>query len=305
MYNLTTAMSLIDLKKELSIPTSDMFITDANNTNVGKNSGKEHTDTMEDRDTIEDVDTIEDKDLIDDLHLSESSLVVDLHTLEETPILRNEKVVVQNMIMEKSKDHRINMPANAKENEIPEIHPVIHIFENSQEEAENIDIEEDFTHVLSDKTTSQPERSPKLINSRGSLSQLGEHSTVLASLKAPDNEVAEGQNQEEHPGQYHELHPGQYHELHPGQYHETKQQEEKVPDNLGVENVTVDFEHGHESRIYNVQANAGDFIIGEVGKIDIHSGQTLQGVRYTALEGEVDEAQILDILEKYFGARTR
>ena len=30
-----------------------------------------------------------------------------------------------------------------------------------------------------------------------------------------------------------------------------------------------------------------------------------QGVRYTALEGEVDEAQILDILEKYFGARTR
>jgi len=135
----------------------------------------------------------------------------------------------------------------------------------------------------------------------------------LASLKAPDNKVAEGQDHEEHPGQYYEdhpgqyseLHPGQYHEVHPGQYHETEQQKEKEHDNLGVENVTVDFEHGHESRIYNVQANAGDFIIGEVGKIDINSGQTLQGVRYTALEGEVDEAQILDILEKYFGARTR
>ena len=30
----------------------------------------------------------------------------------------------------------------------------------------------------------------------------------------------------------------------------------------------------------------------------------LQGVRYTAVEGEVDQAQISDILERYFGART-
>ena len=30
------------------------------------------------------------------------------------------------------------------------------------------------------------------------------------------------------------------------------------------------------SRTYDVRANAGDFIIGEVGRIDINSGQTLE-----------------------------
>merc|ERR1719264_334198 len=74
-----------------------------------------------------------------------------------------------------------------------------------------------------------------------------------------------------HSGQYHEVNPGQYSEVHPGQYHE--------------------------------QASAGDFILGEVGRID-NSGQTLQGVRYTAVEGEVDEARITEILNRYFGART-
>ena len=32
----------------------------------------------------------------------------------------------------------------------------------------------------------------------------------------------------------------------------------------------------NESRIYNVRANAGDFIIGEAGRIDINSGQTVE-----------------------------
>ena len=32
----------------------------------------------------------------------------------------------------------------------------------------------------------------------------------------------------------------------------------------------------NESRIYNVRANAGDFIIGEAGRIDINSGETLE-----------------------------
>jgi hypothetical protein len=31
-----------------------------------------------------------------------------------------------------------------------------------------------------------------------------------------------------------------------------------------------------ETKIYNVQAKAGEFIIGEVGKINLNSGQTLQ-----------------------------
>ena len=75
----------------------------------------------------------------------------------------------------------------------------------------------------------------------------------------------------------------------------------------------------NQSRIYNVRANAGDFIIGEAGRIDINSGQTLevgmvrlltvitrltlQGVRYTAVESEVDYEKIKEILERYFGAR--
>ena len=36
----------------------------------------------------------------------------------------------------------------------------------------------------------------------------------------------------------------------------------------------------NESRIYNVRANAGDFIIGEAGRIDINSGQTLEVGNY-------------------------
>ena len=38
----------------------------------------------------------------------------------------------------------------------------------------------------------------------------------------------------------------------------------------------------NESRIYNVRANAGDFIIGEAGRIDINSGQTLEVENYRA-----------------------
>ena len=36
----------------------------------------------------------------------------------------------------------------------------------------------------------------------------------------------------------------------------------------------------NESRIYNVRANAGDFIIGEAGRID-NSGQTLEVENYS------------------------
>jgi len=68
--------------------------------------------------------------------------------------------------------------------------------------------------------------------------------------------------------------------------------------------VSVDDNSEDDSRTYDVRANAGDFIIGEVGKIDINSGQTLEGVRYTALESEVNYEKIKEILEMYFGART-
>merc|ERR1712226_937010 len=74
---------------------------------------------------------------------------------------------------------------------------------------------------------------------------------------------------------------GQYKEVNPGQY------------TLDDEDIEVDVNNrDNESRIYNVRANAGDFIIGEAGRIDINSGQTLEGVRYTAVESEVDYEKI-------------
>jgi len=117
------------------------------------------------------------------------------------------------------------------------------------------------------------------------------------------------------PGQYHEVNPGQYHEINPvnpGQYLE--QHHDNNYQNLDkaaypngdyeVNEVKVDFEREDEHKIYNVQAKAGDFIIGEVGKIDVNNGQTVEGVRYTALEGEVDPLRIAEILNMYFGTRT-
>ena len=144
--------------------------------------------------------------------------------------------------------------------------------------------------ITTEAQYAQPERSPKRINSKGALSQIIEDSATFESLKAsqtvsPDevikglyHETNPGQYHETNPGQYHEMNPGQYHESNPGQYHETNpgQYDEKDPgQDLGVDNLTVNFDHTDESRIYNVKANAGDFIIGEVGRID-NSGQTLE-----------------------------
>jgi len=109
-----------------------------------------------------------------------------------------------------------------------------------------------------------------------------------------------GQYKEIHPGQYSEIHPGQYEETHPGQYNEVNPGQYTLDD----KDIEVDVNNrDNESRIYNVRANAGDFIIGEAGRIDISSGQTLEGVRYTAVESEVDYEKIKEILERYFGAR--
>jgi len=118
------------------------------------------------------------------------------------------------------------------------------------------------------------------------------------------HEVNPGQYTEQNPGQYEELHPGQYNELHPGQSGQYHNFEKSYSKDYEVNDVKVDFDHQDEHKIYNVQAKAGDFIIGEVGRIDVNNGQTLEGVRYTALEGEVDPLRISQILEKFFGAGT-
>lgn len=123
------------------------------------------------------------------------------------------------------------------------------------------------------------------------------------------HEINPGQYHEHNPGQYHEVNPGQYDEVQPGRYHEGHEGryqnlESAYPGDYEVNEVKVDFDNRDEHKIYNVQAKAGDFIIGEVGKIDVNNGQTVEGVRYTALEGEVDPLKIAEILNRYFGTRT-
>merc|ERR1711879_840875 len=98
-----------------------------------------------------------------------------------------------------------------------------------------------------------------------------------------------------------DLYSGQYYEGHEGRYQNL---ESAYPGDYEVNEVKVDFDNRDEHKIYNVQAKAGDFIIGEVGKIDVNNGQTVEGVRYTALEGEVDPLKIAEILNRYFGTRT-
>jgi len=110
------------------------------------------------------------------------------------------------------------------------------------------------------------------------------------------HEVNPGQYHEVNPGQYHELNPGQYHETHPGQYHEI---------NPGQEvQLNVEFNPEEETKTYNVHKKTGDYIIGEVGKINVNNGQTLEGVRYTAVDGIVDQEQIAEILQRFFGTKT-
>jgi len=138
-----------------------------------------------------------------------------------------------------------------------------------------------------------PERRPKRIKSEN----------VPMQTVRPNWE--DGQYHESNPGQYHEVNPGQYHETNPGQYHEVNpgQYHEENPGQVDVDNVKVDFQHSNpDTRTYTVQAEAGKFLLGEVGRIDITSGQTREGVRWTAEVGAVDQARIADILVTVFGA---
>ena len=45
---------------------------------------------------------------------------------------------------------------------------------------------------------------------------------------------------------------------------------------LQVNDVKVDFAHHENHKTYTVEAKAGDFIIGEVGRINVNNGQTLE-----------------------------
>merc|ERR1711892_508420 len=139
----------------------------------------------------------------------------------------------------------------------------------------------------------------------GSTTELSETIRPTTQISdVPLETLYSGQYHEINPGQYHEISPGQYYELNPGQPGQYHNFEKSYSRDYEVNDVKVDFDHQDEHKIYNVQAKAGDFIIGEVGRIDINNGQTLEGVRYIALEGEVDPLRISQILERFFGTRT-
>ncbi len=53
--------------------------------------------------------------------------------------------------------------------------------------------------------------------------------------------------------------------------------------------------------MYNVQSKVENFIIGEYGTISKSDGQTIQGVRYTAVDDQsIDPQLIYKTLQKYF-----
>merc|ERR1740137_198223 len=110
------------------------------------------------------------------------------------------------------------------------------------------------------------------------------------------HEVEPGQYSETNLGQYHEVNPGQYHETNPGQYHEIHPGQEVQ--------LNIEFNPEEETKTYNVHKKTGDYIIGEVGKINVNDGQTMEGVRYTAVDGMVNQAQIAEILKQFFGTKT-
>eukprot|EP00092_Neocalanus_flemingeri_P025272 GFUD01027404.1.p1 GENE.GFUD01027404.1~~GFUD01027404.1.p1 ORF type:complete len:743 (-),score=181.44 GFUD01027404.1:280-2199(-) len=253
---------------------------------------------------------------LEDLQISESRSYADLYSEEET--LTEKSEADEQIVQTEGPEVPTEGSTNGKIYDSTELPYAIQPFTQSVSNTEYETIQAETAEITTETQYSLPERSPKRINSKGALSQIIEDSTMFKDLEASEtvspDEVIKGSYHETNPGQYHEMNPGQYHESNPGQYHESNpgqyhetnpgQYDEKHPgQDLGVDNVTVDFDHNDESRTYNVKANAGDFIIGEVGRIDINSGQTLEGVRYTAVEGEVDQARISEILERYFGAR--
>ena len=161
---------------------------------------------------------------------------------------------------------------------------------------------------------------------------------VQLILSGKYHEINPGQYHEVNPGQYHEVNPGQYHEVNPGQYQyqddlnelEQQQQQQQPLQQRGrgfesaplrtadqsqaivkkqpvkkvqssLNDVQVEVKQTENTKIYNVQSKVDKFIIGEYGTISKESGQTLQGVRYTALaDVSVDPNLIYETLIKFF-----
>jgi len=69
--------------------------------------------------------------------------------------------------------------------------------------------------------------------------------------------------------------------------------------------LNIEFNPVEETKTYNVHKRTGDYIIGEVGRINVNNGQTLEGVRYTAVDGMVNQAQIAEIIKHFFSTKTK
>jgi len=122
--------------------------------------------------------------------------------------------------------------------------------------------------------------------------------------KEYEDEVHPGQYHESNPGQYHEVNPGQYHEVNPGQYISDTSSSSSSGDSSEHKVEVVGVEQTDDAKVYNVQQRVDDFIIGEYGTISKTSGQTLNGVRYTAVADDrsgIDPNFIYETLVKYFG----
>jgi len=89
------------------------------------------------------------------------------------------------------------------------------------------------------------------------------------------HEVNPGQYNETNPGQYHEENPGQYNEKNPGHYEETDEGQ-YYEINPGQYEAVVEYNAEGETKSYNVHRKTGDYIIGEVGKINVNNGETLE-----------------------------
>merc|ERR1712136_344275 len=161
-------------------------------------------------------------------------------------------------------------------------------YENPEEEEQFVPLPSNINHV---KIEEPGMRSPRLPKSDSDWEQPQTTTTVA--------DIHSGAYHETNPGQYHEVNPGQYHETNPGQYvDDTLKNSEKSDHKVEL----VDVEHTDNAKIYNVQQRFDDFIIGEYGTIT-NSGQTLQGVRYTAVADDhsgVDPNLIYETLVKYF-----
>merc|ERR1712083_717127 len=148
------------------------------------------------------------------------------------------------------------------------------------------------TTAVPTPTTTYPRPSLKATTSRSSTQSTSASTTIFFLQPSPRSlQLLPLEEEEEHVTESSTvdldlLYSGQYQEevytksvssQYPskGKY---RNHEDSYSEEYEVNNVKVDFDHQDNHKTYTVEAKAGDFIIGEVGRIDVNNGQTLEGV---------------------------